>query len=153
MCVRVCVCVEREREIRERDRHRYLYIYNIYILAPVDGRVGQEGAEQEEEGDDSTIHHILLVIAILCEGQLAPWPIHDILSLVFLCSRIYHPVMTTNHSHPHTTAIRLRDVCAKYDLPPTLPLYATHHTILLIAILCKGQHAPVDGRLGQEGAE
>ena len=30
----------------------------------------------------------------------------------------------------HTTAILLRDLCAIYDLPPTLPLYAIHHTIL-----------------------
>jgi len=42
----------------------------------------------------------------------------------------------------HTTAILLRDVCAIYDLPPTLPVYAIHHTILVIAISCKGQPAP-----------
>ena len=38
----------------------------------------------------------------------------------------------------HTTAILLRDSCAIYDLPPTLPLYAIHHTILVMTISCKG---------------
>jgi len=39
-----------------------------------------------------------------------------------------------------TTAIRLRDCCAIYILPPTLPSYAIHHTILVKAISCKGQY-------------
>jgi len=41
----------------------------------------------------------------------------------------------------HTTAILLRDFCAMYDLPPTLPFEAIHHTILIMLISCKGQPA------------
>ena len=39
----------------------------------------------------------------------------------------------------HATAILLRDSCAIYDLPPTLPVYAIHHTILVVTVSCKGQ--------------
>jgi len=38
----------------------------------------------------------------------------------------------------HTTAILMRDFCAIYDLPPTLPVDAIHHTILVMTISCKG---------------
>ena len=43
------------------------------------------------------------------------------------------PIRITN-----TTAIRLRDFCAVYILPPALPLYAIHHTILVMTISCNG---------------
>ena len=39
----------------------------------------------------------------------------------------------------HTIAILLHDYCAVYALPPTLPLYAIHRTILVAVISCKGQ--------------
>jgi len=39
----------------------------------------------------------------------------------------------------HTVAIVLRDYCARYTPPPTLRVYAIHHTILVIAISCEGQ--------------
>jgi len=38
-----------------------------------------------------------------------------------------------------TIAILLHVYCAIYDAPPTPLLYATHHTILVMAISCKGQ--------------
>jgi len=38
----------------------------------------------------------------------------------------------------HATAILLRDLCALYDLPPTIPLYAMHHILLVVTISCKG---------------
>ena len=41
----------------------------------------------------------------------------------------------------HTVAIVVQDYCARYAPPPTLILYAIHHTILVMAILCKGQKA------------
>jgi len=41
---------------------------------------------------------------------------------------LLHPIRTT-----HTTAIRLRDFCAIYDLPSTHRVYAVHHTILVMA--------------------
>ena len=37
----------------------------------------------------------------------------------------------------HTIAILLHDCCAMYDPPPTLLLYAIHHTILVMAVSCK----------------
>jgi len=46
-----------------------------------------------------------------------------------------------------TIAIRLHDYCAIYDAPPTSPLYAINHTILVIAISCKGQI--LDSRAGR----
>jgi len=68
------------------------------------------------------------------------WPIQDILSLVFVCARIDYPWINPAHSHyPHYTAILLGDFCGIYILPPTLPLYAIHRTILVMTILCKGQ--------------
>jgi len=39
----------------------------------------------------------------------------------------------------HTVAIVLHDYCAMNAPPPTLLLYGIHHTILVMAILCKGQ--------------
>ena len=39
----------------------------------------------------------------------------------------------------HTVAIVLHDYCGRYAPPPTLLLYAIHHTISVMAILCKGQ--------------
>jgi len=39
----------------------------------------------------------------------------------------------------HTFAIRLHDYYALYDPPPDLLLYAIHHTILVMAISCKGK--------------
>jgi len=38
-------------------------------------------------------------------------------------------------------AILLHDHCAIYAVPSTPLLYAIHHTILVMAILCKGQDA------------
>jgi len=40
-----------------------------------------------------------------------------------------------------TIAILLHVYCAIYDAPPTPLVYAIHHTILVIAISCKGQLA------------
>ena len=41
-------------------------------------------------------------------------------------------------------AILLHDHCAIYDLPPSPPLYAIHHTISVMAIFCEGQEADSD---------
>ena len=94
------------------------------------------------------IHHKILVIAISCKGQGAMhckttslvtcWPIQDIRSLVFVCARINHPFINSAHSrYPHyciTIARLLRHI----HPPSTLPLYATHHRILVMTISCKG---------------
>jgi len=40
----------------------------------------------------------------------------------------------------HSGAIRLHDHLIVYDTLSDLPLYAIHHTILVISISCKGQH-------------
>jgi len=45
-----------------------------------------------------------------------------------------------------TIAILLHVYCAIYDAPPTPLVYAMHHTILVIAILCKGQATAQLGR-------
>jgi len=46
------------------------------------------------------------------------------------------PLPTCN---AHTVAIVLHYYCARYASPPTPREYAIHHTILVMAILCKGQ--------------
>jgi len=114
------------------------------------------------------IHYTILVITISCKGQalirqdgarsLASrgeatvatehcfperhrkffWPIQEILSLVCVCARINHPFITPPISVAHTTALLLHDFFAIYDPPQTLPLYAIHHTILVMTISCKG---------------
>ena len=38
-----------------------------------------------------------------------------------------------------TIAMLLHVYCARYDAPPTPLFYAIHHTILVMAISCKGQ--------------
>jgi len=53
-------------------------------------------------------------------------------SLSFLCC----PPQTCN---AYPVAILLHAHCAMYAPPPTLPVYAIHHTILVMAISCKGQ--------------
>jgi len=50
-----------------------------------------------------------------------------------------------------TIAILLHVYCARCDPPPTPPLYAIHHTIFVMEILCKGHMvAYLRRRLGQE---
>ena len=75
-------------------------------------------------------------------GTNAGRPIQDMLPLVFcVCknqSSLYSPPPI---SIARATAILLLDVCAIHDLPATLPSYAIHHTILVMAISCKGQNA------------
>jgi len=39
----------------------------------------------------------------------------------------------------HTIPLLLHDDCAIYDPPPTPLVYAKRHTILVMAISCKGQ--------------
>jgi len=53
-------------------------------------------------------------------------------SLSFFCC----PPQTAN---AYPIAILLHTHCAIYTPPPTLPLNAIHHTILVMAISCKGQ--------------
>jgi len=69
----------------------------------------------------------------------ACWPIQDILSLVLCEQESIIPSLLPPICVTLATAILLRDFCAMYELPPTLPLYAIHHTILIMTISCKGQ--------------
>jgi len=55
----------------------------------------------------------------------------------------------SSFDHPPTCnayhiAILLHAHCAIYAPPPTLPLYAIHHTILAMTISCKGQTTALD---------
>ena len=73
-------------------------------------------------------------------GMNATWPVQDILLLFFVRARINHPFITSAHSrYPHyckTIARLLRHI---HPPSPTLPLYATHHRILVMTISCKGR--------------
>ena len=68
------------------------------------------------------------------------WPLQDILSLRGLCARINHLFIAPARLHcPHacnTCALILRNLRPP---PPTPLLTAIHHTILQIAVSCKGQ--------------
>jgi len=75
------------------------------------------------------------------------WPLQDIVLLRGFCARINHPFIATFHLHcPHycnTIAPLLRNI----RRPPDPLVYAIHHTILVMAISCKGQtpNAPASG--------
>jgi len=100
-------------------------------------------------------------------GASAPapsWPLHDIvntnivwcmtykrevgegLSLYKILFRFKALVVGVNHPFiappickAYRIALLLHDDCAIHAPPPTPPVYAIHHTILVMAISCKGQ--------------
>ena len=53
--------------------------------------------------------------------------------------RVNHPFIAPLTCKDYPIAILLHDFCAIYARPPTPLCYATHHTILVMAISCKGQ--------------
>ena len=70
---------------------------------------------------------------------LSPFGVYKILlyfeayvheSIIFYCP---HPTRIA-----HTIALLLHGYCAIYDSPPTPLVYAIQHTILVMAISCKG---------------
>jgi len=67
------------------------------------------------------------------------WPLHDIVSLRGFCARVNHPFIPPPTCIARTIAILLHVHCAIYDALPTPLVYAIHHTILPMAISCKGQ--------------
>jgi len=72
-------------------------------------------------------------------GLRIPLGPYTILFHSFLCVHdSIIPSLPPPISITHTTAILLRDCCAIYDPPPTLPVYAIRHTILVMTISCKG---------------
>ena len=54
------------------------------------------------------------------------------------CARINPPFMPPPACIAHMVAILWQYYCAIFDPPPTPRVYAIHHTILCIAISCKG---------------
>jgi len=66
-------------------------------------------------------------------------PKQDIRSLQRFCEHANHHFIPPPTCNAHTLAIVLQDYCAIYAPLPTPLLYATHHTILVIAISCRGQ--------------
>jgi len=67
-------------------------------------------------------------------------PLHDIRLLQRFCARANHHLSAPPTCNTHTVAIVLHDCCAGYAPPPTHLVIAIHHTILVMAILCKGQY-------------
>jgi len=64
------------------------------------------------------------------------WPLQDIRSLQILLALITYSVLAPRTCIVHTIAIRLRDYRTIYAPPPTLLVYAMHHTILIMAVSC-----------------
>ena len=82
---------------------------------------------------------ILLPAASVLVVRPAHWPLQDIVLLRGFCARINHPSLPSPTCIARTNAILLHVYCAIYDALPTPLLYAIHHTILIMAISCKGQ--------------
>jgi len=72
--------------------------------------------------------------------SLPTWPLQDVVFLRDCCARINHPFIPRAHLHcPPWCNVSAR-LLGSVRLPlQTLVLYAMHHTILVITILCKGQ--------------
>jgi len=74
----------------------------------------------------------------LGEDRHTTWPSPDILSRLGFCARINHPFIAPPACIAHTVTLLLQNHCAIFDPSPTPRFYAIHHTILCIAISCKG---------------
>jgi len=81
-----------------------------------------------------------------------PWPLQDIVSLQSLIVGVYHPLIDPPSCNAYPIAILLHDFCAICSPQPTPPVYAIHHTLLVMAMLCKGQ-IPTSMCLTRRGAE
>jgi len=84
--------------------------------------------------------HILIVVGVLCVGvQLGLYKI-----LVHYIAFATEPIiidLPPPTCNTYIVAIVLHDYCAIYAPVLTPLLYAIHHTILAMAISCKGQGA------------
>jgi len=67
------------------------------------------------------------------------WPLQGIVLRLLCTKQSSLFVLPPPTCIAHTIAILLHVYCAIYDAPPAPLVYATHHTILVIAISCKGQ--------------
>ena len=67
------------------------------------------------------------------------WPLQDIVLLQRFIVGVNHPCIAPPTCKAYPIVIRLHDHYAIYPPLPTPPLYAIHHTILVMAISRKGQ--------------
>ena len=70
--------------------------------------------------------------------NILAFTVQDILSRLSFLARINHPLIAPRTCIALTTAIRLQYNCAIFDPPPTPHVDAIHHTIVCMAISCKG---------------
>jgi len=73
---------------------------------------------------------------------LVGWRLQDICSLQSFCARANNPFLAPPHLHcpPWCNRIMNYTTIGQYTIPPPISrLYAIHHTIMEITILCKGQ--------------
>jgi len=96
-----------------------------------------EFESQPEDGSDEEKHPLVLHL-LMDYIYIYILAIQDMLLLVFVCARINQPFITPPKLLQYYCATFVRDFCAIYDLPPTLPVDAIHHTILIMTISCKG---------------
>jgi len=71
--------------------------------------------------------------------SILTWPLQDNRSLQSNLALFNHSCIAPSICIAHTIAILSHDSCAIYDPYPTPLVYTIHHTILAVAILCKGQ--------------
>jgi len=85
-----------------------------------------------------------LVCRVVCLVVLPGWCGVSLYKILFhFKALLWESIIVLPPPHPtckaYPAAILLHDHCAIYAPPPTPPLYAIHHTILVMAISCKGQ--------------
>ena len=120
--------------------------YTARQIGPAAGRKGSSSrARQSQSGfelRDPRVRRACVRRAwrgVLRAGLLIVWRLQDIVLLRGLCARINDLVSAPPTRIAHTIALRLHDYCAIYGPPPPPLVHAIHHTILVMAISCKGQ--------------
>jgi len=135
------------------------FVYCAIVVQWYCNSMGNAGAVGNIRMNNSCIKNLKYIIS--CKGLLElEWPpkiesmnieqserhhgrspLPDMVSLESFIVAVDHPVIAPPPTYKaYPIAILLHDHCAIYALPPIPPLYVVHHTILVMAISCKGQH-------------
>ena len=70
--------------------------------------------------------------------HFSSWPLQDIVSLQRFIVGVHHPFIAPPTCEAYPIAILLHDHYAIYAPIPTPPVNAIHHTMLVMAMSCKG---------------
>ena len=126
--------------------YTYLYIYiHIYIYIGLT----QRGIEGEELGR-RRYREVLLRVVVGADPHAAALTRLSLYKILFHLKAVLWSISSFYCYPPacnaYNIAILLHAHCTIYVPPPILPLYAIHHTILMMAISCKGQYSAQSAR-------